>query len=106
LTTADSCYETCGDGLHAGGLDCDDGNTSSGDGCSSTCTVEVGYNCTGGTITTPDTCVEICGDGLNFGHYNCDDKNNVNGDGCDEYCNVESGWFCEGGTSSNRYYCY
>lgn len=26
---------------------CDDGNTIGGDGCSSTCTIEAGYSCTG-----------------------------------------------------------
>ena len=35
---------------------CDDGNTVDGDGCSSTCTVECGYNCSGGTATTQDDC--------------------------------------------------
>ena len=35
----------CGDGTRAygGGEECDDGNTNSGDGCSSTCTVECDY---------------------------------------------------------------
>ena len=39
-------------------LECDDGNTDDGDGCSSTCTLENGYKCTGGTHTTPDTCTQ------------------------------------------------
>ena len=36
---------------------CDDGNTSPGDGCSSTCTIESSYACTdGNSVDTPDTC--------------------------------------------------
>jgi cysteine-rich repeat protein len=50
----------CGDGQVAGTEVCDDGNTSSGDGCSSTCTREV-----------------FCGDGFVFGTDQCDDGNNV-----------------------------
>ncbi len=38
----------CGDGLISGTEACDDGNTTNGDGCSSTCTVE--------TLTGVDTC--------------------------------------------------
>jgi cysteine-rich repeat protein len=76
LTTADSCWEVCGDGMNAGGLECDDDNIANGDGCSSTCSVEVGYNCTGGSLVVSDTCRELCGDGKNFGHYDCDDYNN------------------------------
>lgn len=50
-------------------LECDDGNTVNGDGCSSTCTIESGYTCGGGTLFTADTCKEICGDGKNLGNY-------------------------------------
>ncbi len=50
-----TCVAVCGDGLlfnfdadNSGSNDeeCDDGNKISGDGCSSTCTVEKGYACT------------------------------------------------------------
>lgn len=37
-------------------LQCDDGNTLSGDGCSATCEVENNYLCQGGTPTTPSQC--------------------------------------------------
>ena len=37
----------CGDGVISGGETCDDGNTQSGDGCSSTCQVEPGHRCFG-----------------------------------------------------------
>lgn len=48
--------EICGDGLHMGVLQCDDGNLLDGDGCSSTCTVEPNYICYGGNAYTPDKC--------------------------------------------------
>ena len=46
----------CGDGLRAGAETCDDQNTSNGDGCSSTCTIESNYIWTGGTTSSKDTC--------------------------------------------------
>ena len=36
---------------------CDDGNTVDGDGCSSTCSVEVKYRCENGTDVAPSACV-------------------------------------------------
>ena len=39
----------CGDGYATGLEDCDDGNTQSGDGCSSACQSEVGSFCVPGT---------------------------------------------------------
>lgn len=38
---------SCGDGVKASTEGCDDGNTVNGDGCSSVCTVEQGYQCVG-----------------------------------------------------------
>src|SRR3989344_3354210 len=37
---------TCSDGIKNGNEGCDDGDTSNGDGCSATCTVESGWRCT------------------------------------------------------------
>jgi cysteine-rich repeat protein len=42
---------------------CDDGNNLDDDGCSSTCSIEPGWVCSGGTTTTLDTCSDLCGDG-------------------------------------------
>ena len=42
----------CGDGVVDGNEQCDDGNTVSNDGCSSTCAVQSGYTCAG----TPSVC--------------------------------------------------
>ena len=85
----------CGDGDVIGEA-CDDGNTASGDGCSSSCTVEPGYACTG----SPSTCVAICGDGLIVGGETCDDGNTSGGDGCTATCTVEEGWTCAGSPSA------
>ena len=49
------CDETCGDG-RLFELDCDDGNTIDGDGCSSSCSVEIGFNCSGGSTTSASVC--------------------------------------------------
>jgi formylglycine-generating enzyme len=51
-----TCSPTCGDGTLAGNQACDDGNTNSGDGCSSTCTIETGWRCVG----APSRCTRSC----------------------------------------------
>src|SRR5690606_29522815 len=45
--TGGACSSRCGDGiiLPTDDEECDDGNTVDGDGCSSTCTEEPGYEC-------------------------------------------------------------
>jgi fibro-slime domain-containing protein len=82
----------CGDGHVAGNEQCDDGNTTSGDGCSSTCAVEPGYTC-----PTPGAlCVRLayCGNGVVDGTDQCDDGNNTSGDGCSATCKIEPGYAC------------
>ena len=54
-STAVKCDEICGDGLLFE-LDCDDGNSIDGDGCSSSCSVEIGFNCSGGSTTSASVC--------------------------------------------------
>lgn len=82
--------------------ECDDGNTNCGDGCSSICTIEPGWTCTGGCHASKDTCFDTCGDGFLL-HRNspgyCDDGNLYSGDGCSDDCQVESGWICAGGSA-------
>ena len=97
----DWCSEVCGDGLLVGseiGQDgyCDDGNTASGDGCSSGCQVECGYTCGG----SREACElqTVCGDGLVAGSEECDDGNAADGDGCSSTCVVEGGWTCTAAT--------
>jgi cysteine-rich repeat protein len=88
----------CGDGVLEAGEACDDGNGNPGDGCSSTCNLEVGWNC-----TTPaagrSTCTPNCGDGMVVGGEVCDDGNTTAGDGCSPSCLVETGWECHGAPS-------
>lgn len=45
----------CGNGVLNAGEACDDADTTSGDGCSSACTVETGYTCSG----QPSVCTTI-----------------------------------------------
>src|SRR5713101_4358892 len=61
----------CGNGVVETGEACDDGNTTSGDGCSSSCQIEAGWSCTG----SKSVCTPICGDGLKVGSERCDDHN-------------------------------
>lgn len=88
---------------------CDDGNSTSGDGCSTDCEVEAGWVCNqpGTACHQPE-----CGDGYQdftpgggsggtgagggvSGYYEpCDDGNTTSGDGCSASCEVEAGWLC------------
>ena len=49
------CILTWGNGVRDGSENWDDGNTLSGDGCSSSCVVESGYTWSGGSASTKDT---------------------------------------------------
>ena len=67
--------EVCGNGTLEGSEECDDGNTASEDGCSSSCMNE------------------FCADNVlqpGLGEA-CDDGNMVNGDGCSDVCAFEPG---------------
>ena len=98
---------------------CDDSDTDNSDGCSSTCAVESGWVCDGGSGSTADTCtfctsglyqddsstprncVPQCGDSLEAGDEKCDDGNTSSGDGCASDCStVESNWVCIGGSNT------
>jgi len=46
FSSPDALAFVCGDSEPDPGEQCDDGNLSNGDGCSSTCTVEAGFECT------------------------------------------------------------
>src|SRR3989339_339698 len=72
-----SC-SVCGDSLKEGPEECDDGNTKSGDSCSSTCKTE--------TYSS-----NYCGDNILFvGSEECDDGNNIDYDSCSSTCNIET----------------
>ncbi len=81
----------CGNGtLSFPAEECDDHNTVSGDGCSATCVMEVGYSCP----TAGQLCTTACGDGVTVGSEQCDDNNKVSGDGCSSTCRTETGYAC------------
>jgi cysteine-rich repeat protein len=84
----------CGDGKvdidHREG--CDDGNLTSGDGCSVNCQVEPNWNCP--VACAPCTITVVCGNGVVQPGEACDDGNTNSGDGCDSNCNQEPGWVC------------
>ena len=85
----------CGNGALDSGEVCDDGDTSSGDGCSNSCLVEPGYNCSG----TPSVCTFVCGNGTFQSGETCDDSDASGGDGCSSVCKIEPGWLCVGAPS-------
>ena len=97
----------CGNGIRQTGEACDDGNRTSGDGCSAICTIEVpvcgngirqtGEACDDGNRTAGDGCsascqieVPVCGNGIREFGEGCDDGNVLDGDGCSASCVVEA----------------
>ena len=92
----DCTTAVCGDGFIVYGQEeCDDGNTVSGDGCSSTCTSETGFSCQIVDYKTVG-CKAVCGDGLIVNGEECDDGNTKSNDGCSSECKVELGCECTG----------
>jgi cysteine-rich repeat protein len=90
------CYAPCGDNIRDAGEECDNGG---GVGCTG-CTVDAGYECSGGDSLQGDTWYEICGDGLDLLQWGCDDGNTVDGDGCDSWCVMEDYADCVGGSAT------
>ena len=101
----DFSLSVCGDGVLDEGEACDDGNTTDGDGCSSTCefesvcgngVIEGNEVCDDGNTLDGDNCsstcdaVYFCGDGVLEGNEACDDGNTMDGDGCSSACELES----------------
>jgi cysteine-rich repeat protein len=80
---------------------CDDGNTTDGDGCNHDCSVESGYTCSG----APSMCATVCGDNIVKGGEQCDDGDAMSGDGCSATCTVEPGFSCIGSPSTCQYIC-
>ncbi len=75
----------CGDGFVQADLgeQCDDGNTSAGDGCSIYCQSEIitGGSCGDGIVQWPNS---------SFHYEQCDDNNTSSGDGCSNICYLEN----------------
>ncbi len=101
---------TCGNGTMEGGEQCDDGNSTPGDGCSATCqteqpppgcgngTLDAGEQCDDGNNAPGDGCSSVCtkeapppgcGNGTLDPGEACDDGNTLNGDGCSSMCKTE-----------------
>ncbi len=96
----------CGDSEPDPGEQCDDGNTAQGDGCSASCQIEPGFQCTAAIAGDPDTVPPIpaipssCGaipdsdgDGILDPDDNCPDvfnpgQRDSNGDGIGDACGV------------------
>jgi fibro-slime domain-containing protein len=91
---ANNCIQLiCGNGKLEGAEECDDGNTTPGDGCTAQCKRETDYNCP--TPGSPCVSTVVCGDGRISGNEVCDDFNTKDGDGCSANCSVvETGWIC------------
>ncbi len=56
IAGAPSVHAICGNGTVDPGEQCDDGNSVSDDGCSSTCTIEAGWTCTNSPQEAPSVC--------------------------------------------------
>ena len=93
----------CGNGKLEGAEGCDDGNSVNGDGCSSGCKTEDGWECKSysSPLEKRSYCRRLingdsfCGDGVIQGTEECDDGFPlVNGDGCNNRCRIEFGWTC------------
>ncbi len=84
----------CGDGIVNTGLQeqCDDGNTTDNDGCTS-CTIDSGYDCP--TAGTKCTLKLVCGDGKVSAGEQCDDGNTAGSDGCSSQCIQEPNYSCQ-----------
>ncbi|CAI2386702.1 unnamed protein product [Moneuplotes crassus] len=96
------CYDRCGNGRSEAAQDeeCDDDNRSSGDGCNSSCKLEVGYThtVTEGQLSTH---VPICGDQIKVPQEQCDDNDINDGEGCRSDCaGALQGWTCDSASPS------
>ncbi len=108
-TAKDTCSHTCGDNFIVGTEECEDGNTVSGDGCSSSCMKEAGFthntvtNGTGHQITTS---TPICGDTMQVQGEACDDGLNTDSQGCKNDCSGPiNGYTCTGGSLTSVMTC-
>jgi cysteine-rich repeat protein len=86
----DSPVSKCGNGVVDPDEECDDGNTRSNDGCSSSCKID----CYWMDCWPNPRPVRVCGNGVVDPGEECDDGNLVRGDGCSPACTVELGFHC------------
>jgi len=110
VTTTQCSGTVCGNSQVESGEQCDDGNTTDGDGCSANCTfetvegvcgdgvIDAGEECDDGNATSGDGCsatcttetTPVCGNEVVEGDEECDDGNTMDGDGCSANCTIES----------------
>ena len=84
---------SCGNGILEGAEECDDGNTTPGEGCTAECKLETDWACP--TPGSPCISTVVCGDGIMSGKEVCDDHNTLDDDGCSADCKtIEPGWSC------------
>lgn len=81
ITINDTADAVCGDWVIENAETCDDSNTTSWDGCDSSCQVETGWYC--GDISL------LCGNGAIDEWEECDDGNATSWDGCSSICSTE-----------------
>ncbi len=88
-------FTCCGNGKVEGALkeQCDDGNYTDNDGCSS-CIVDPGYGCVTDDKSGMSFCSPLCGNGTRDDGEDCDDGNATDGDGCDARCQIEPNYTC------------
>ena len=93
ISAPDLPSASCGNGILEGTEECDDGNTTPGEGCTAECKLESEWACP--TPGSPCVSTVVCGDGRMSGTEACDDHNTVDGDGCSADCKtIETGWTC------------
>jgi cysteine-rich repeat protein len=92
VTVTVTAGPVCGDGTITAPEQCDDSDMDPGDGCGTTCQVEVGWTC----ALQPSVCAPICGDNMTVGDEPCDDGDMDNTDGCTTECVV--GAICDAAT--------
>jgi cysteine-rich repeat protein len=102
-----SCYTpvsiVCGDGAVHAIENCDDGNAYPGDGCSTSCTVEAGWSCSGTpSVCIPDFCAAIGTTQFFFSigtgatqHCYATDSNTRTWTASSAYCTGLGGWLVD-----------
>ena len=81
----------------------DDGNSSSGDGCLTTCLVETGWSCSGSVAGSKSIWVGIWGDGKRVASELWDDGDNIDNKGWkSDWSGAINGWHCSGGNPTTK----
>ena len=99
------CVSLCGNGAIDSGETCDDGDTSSGDGCSASCLIETGFTCSGqpSTCTVISSCPSYCVS-LNYNTGYCTSSAGTCGAGGGIYQSGGDKW-CTGGSQADTCCC-